>query len=205
MTFSAIHTLFGILGYILLICGSTLYALQVNKRTPAVRWTILLLCITASVFPFGTLAAVGYLRGVCGDLSLLTQILLGCTVIHHVAGWKLLCEQDRRFLFTIIGVAGLVLYTTAGRYWHFDAYALGFSGMAIVLVLVPLTLWLWRSRPCAGLVLLVSVGAFNLKVLDSTNVWDYLIDPWVTIYAWGNIVVGLSTTYLKRVSRLATE
>lgn len=205
MTFPDVQDLFGNLGYVLLISGIALYALQGMKRRPGVRWTILLLCVGGSLSPIGGLAITGYVRGVCGDLSVVTQILLGCIVIHHAGGHRLLDAQDRQALFMTIAPAGLVLYATAGRYWQFDAYVWGFDGTAIVLILLPVSLWLWRRRPRAGLVLLAGIVAWNLGLLESTNLWDYLMDPWVTLVAWGSLVHALYSTYAAGTGRLAVE
>jgi hypothetical protein len=50
-----------------------------------------------------------------------------------------------------------------------------FPGFLSLIFLVTLVLLFFRNRFSA--VLLAAVIAYNLRLLESTNLWDYLVDP----------------------------
>ena len=54
-----------------------------------------------------------------------------------------------------------------------------------MVVLALATIICWRYRPGAALVILFGVLAFDLGLLTSTNLWDYLLDLPLVLFAWG--------------------
>ena len=58
-------------------------------------------------------------------------------------------------------------------------------GGALVLVAGAWTL----RQPAAAILVLVAVIAFDLRLVESDNLWDYVLDGWITLYAWGWVVL----------------
>jgi hypothetical protein len=75
----------------------------------------------------------------------------------------------------------------------FDPYALGFAGPArgllLVLSLLALFAW-WGGRILLLLAILLGIGAYRLGLLESSNLWDYLLDPWLAVAAAGFTIFG---------------
>ena len=64
---------------------------------------------------------------------------------------------------------------------------MGFGDFRFSTALMLLGLYVWISRYyvlCAWLA--ISQMAWYLQLLPSDNLWDYLIDPWIALFApWG--------------------
>jgi hypothetical protein len=61
----------------------------------------------------------------------------------------------------------------------------------------------WCFRPVAAVMLLLGVVAFDLNLLASTNIWDYLLDPALVLFAWGWGLVLLMRRFRAPSSSLA--
>jgi hypothetical protein len=84
----------------------------------------------------------------------------------------------------LVLIGGLVLYPFALGLTYFDPYALGYDSRAFLVVLFSFALWaVYRGYGLITVCLTASVLAHSLGILESRNLWDYLIDPWLTIYA----------------------
>ena len=64
----------------------------------------------------------------------------------------------------------------------FDPYRLGFvpSGLLAALFVVAVLAWL-RQFYVLLLCILVAVSSHALELMESPNLWDYLVDPWVVV------------------------
>ena len=73
--------------------------------------------------------------------------------------------------------ASLVLYPSALGLSRFDVYCSGwhFGFLTIATAIVAIIL-IWKKNRC-GILLLLAFTAFDLHLQPSTNLWDYLIDP----------------------------
>jgi len=145
---------------------------------------LLLAALVAALFPLGALPAAGYLRGIVGDLSVTTVLLLGRGLLRPVLGWAAIDARSRLALQILVAAGGLALYPMAFGLGPLDPYRLGYASpwflagllaLAVAAGLRRLTLVTW----CLALAVLGwAVGA-----TESRNLWDYLVDPLVA--AWG--------------------
>ncbi|HTY04851.1 MAG TPA: hypothetical protein VMC81_14105 [Rhodocyclaceae bacterium] len=78
----------------------------------------------------------------------------------------------------VISIAGLVFYVLALGMGNFDPYQTGYHPVLLVALLAApaVVLW-WRNQPVWLWLLAVDLLAFSAHVLESTNFWDYAIDP----------------------------
>jgi hypothetical protein len=134
--------------------------------------------------PVHGVAALGYLRGIAGDLSAPSLLLLASVLVGFLGGPRL---HDRRELsaLTAFVLAGAVfLYPMALGLTAWDPYALGFAGRERVLVValaaVALVSW-YRGFWLVVLGIVLALAAFRLELLESRNLWDYLLDPWLVV------------------------
>ena len=144
----------------------------------------LLAAVVAALVPFGALPAAGYLRGIVGDLSVTTVLLLLRSLLRPALGWPAIDARSRLALEILVVAGGLVLYPLALGSGPFDPYRLGYANpwflggllaLAVAAGLRRLTLVAW----CLALAVL----AWAVGVYESRNLWDYLVDPLVA--AWG--------------------
>jgi hypothetical protein len=168
--------------------------------------------LTATVFivslvPFCGMPLAGYVRGMVGDLSITTVVLAWaallqpcCAVVGRVltrhVGLKpdlrsngLFGFKQRDQLLLLVAAAAMFLYPMTLGMSLYDPYRLGYGDMVFVaLVLMSaIASWLLRSN-LIGLCLALATLAWSLGWYESTNLWDYLIDPLVAIYAMSALV-----------------
>ena len=177
-------SILGLLGASLLVAAAGRLLLQRANLPPLWRAGAVALMLAIGWIPWRGLPAVGYLRGVIGDLSLPTLLLLATGIASYVAGTPRITTRALGRCFTAIIAAALFLYPMALGLGGFDPYGLGQGSYAFATVLLLLTVAAWAAREYFGaLSLLVAVAAYLAGLLDSTNLWDYLIDPLVAGYA----------------------
>jgi hypothetical protein len=161
-----------------------------RRGAPPPRWCGLVGLAAAAVawVPVKDIPVGGYLRGTLGDLSVTTMLLLGAAVLG-VSGRSLLDGKARTALYGWAVAAGLILYPLTLGLTRWDPYALGFQPRGLVVVVAVIVIgWWWCQRRRAAVVLIAGVTAFDLGVLESGNLWDYLLDPWLFGWAAGSLV-----------------
>lgn len=138
----------------------------------------------AMLVPLGALPIAAYVRGAIGDLSVLTLALLLRAVLARLSGWEPIEERTRLALQSFIALAALVLYPMALGFGPFDPYRLGYGNPWLVgaLCLVALAAW-FRRMPLVALCIALAVLTWAVGWYESSNLWDYLLDPAVSIYA----------------------
>ena len=84
----------------------------------------------------------------------------------------------------LIVITALVLYPLALGISSFDPYRLGFGNLWFIvgLLIVALAAW-FQQYTLIALSISLAVLAWSVGWYESNNLWNYLIDPWVSIYA----------------------
>jgi len=132
-------------------------------------------------FPYGPL---WWLRGLTGDLSMTTLILLLAAVYHQLSGKFLIAPQERKYILWSVAMLGLVFYPLALGVGQVDPYAWGYANPYMIGGLLGLSLLMFlRQYHAIAIMLLVAVLAWDIQLLQSVNLWDYLLDPFVFFYA----------------------
>jgi hypothetical protein len=146
-------------------------------------WGLVAALVVAFV-PLGTLSLVGYLRGVIGDLSLPTTLLLLRGLLRPVFDWKPIDARSRLALQALAATGGLALYPLTLRSGSLDPYRLGYADHWFLGALFLLALGAWFCQLYwVALSLALTVFAWALGYCESRNLWDYLLDPFLA--AWG--------------------
>jgi hypothetical protein len=142
-----------------------------------------------SLIPFGTMPIAAYVRGVTGDLSITTLVLLWFVLLRPWCGCVTVEAKHRRALLILIVLAALSLYPMALGIGAYDPYRLGYGDPLFVsaLLLLALAAWFWKSTLIA-LCIAFATLAWAVGWYESNNLWDYLLDPFITIYALASIM-----------------
>ena len=138
--------------------------------------------------PIEGIPVVGYVRGIAGDLSITTLLLLASAAVAIASGPKLHDRRELQTLAAFVLAGAAFLYPMALGLTSFDPYALGYPGRirGFLFGLAPVALFAWfRGRLLLLLAVVLALAAFRFELLDSRNLWDYLIDPWLTVYLAG--------------------
>jgi hypothetical protein len=79
----------------------------------------------------------------------------------------------------------------------FDPYTLGFSAVGLPAAIIALAaVCAWRRYWLLTTVSILSLAAYGIGLLESSNAWDYLIDPLLWLYALFATCVTLAKKYL---------
>lgn len=114
------------------------------------------------------------LRALWGDPSVTTLQLITLSVVGRTPA----LFQNSWRVPAAIAVSGLLFYPLALGAGDFDPYRLGYQpALLVMLFAIPaLTLW-WRGQHMWLWILAVDLAAFAAHLLESTNFWDYVMDP----------------------------
>jgi hypothetical protein len=120
--------------------------------------------------PLWGLSAAGFVRGMTGDLSVPSVMLLALALARSLSGRDWVAAANRQAL-------GLSM---------FDPYRAGYGNLWFMAALFVLAIWAaLRYSALLALGLGLAVAAWTAGWYESTNLWDYLLDPWVAVYAIG--------------------
>ena len=179
-------SLMGLTGCWLLTASVVVFIKKLRRLPWMVRACILLALIVLGFLPVGGLPLAGYIRGLTGDLSITTWILLIAASVSFVADRELYAARSKTVLMFVVLSGGVFLYPMALGLTYFDPYTLGYGSRPFLVVLFVLALWaVQRELYLVALCLCASVLAHSMGLLESRNLWDYLLDVWVVLYAMG--------------------
>lgn len=154
-----------------------------KQRSLLTRLIVMLIAFGCSLLPIAGTDVAGYALGHFGTLSVTSLVLLWLTA-NKVTVFEP-TNRDRRPHARPICIAllGVILYPAALGFLPIDFYLIGYN--------------LYFAWTVLGLSLFAMVGGFNLlatccaisvccwklQLHESTNLFDYLIDPWVWFYS----------------------
>ncbi|MCF6281732.1 MAG: hypothetical protein L3J28_05880 [Candidatus Polarisedimenticolaceae bacterium] len=189
------------IGWILsaLTLASLVFLLLPRRSNPL----ILIALIAACLLPlFYNLSAAEYFRGFFGDLSLTTQLLLYGALFSRFTGAPLYNCCEKWTLFSLIAITGALFYPFALGLTYTDPYIWGFSSYLMLAIVVTLALLAWQRRwYFSTLIISVALLGWSFGLLESRNLWDYLLDPAIFIYTAMGCLIKLFTTYLQRAKK----
>ena len=172
----------GLLGSALAIAVIGARLLGACRMPPASLRRALAAIFLLSLLPLGGLPLAGYLRGAIGDLSITSVVLLGAAGLRLLRGWTM--PSDRSQLLLLIAIAAAGFYPLALGWGEYDPYRLGYGSLALLGYLLGLSLLAaWKRFHVIAFTIALSVLAWSTGWYESNNLWDYLLDPLVSIYA----------------------
>ena len=160
-------------------------------------WIPTLILASASaltvILPISGLTTGRWLISLYANPSIPLTALLFSWVLKNAFQMNLL---DMRAIQTCRGfsiLAGAALYPMALGAGAFDPYPAGWHFSWLFVILLGATLMLLFLKNRFSVVLLATILAYNLHLLESSNLWDYLVDPILALVA----VAGLTITIVK--------
>jgi len=196
---SAFTDLTGLAG-LALAAASACTAAPLSGRTRAV---LAILAAALVLAPLGDLPVAAYLRGVTGDLSVTTVLLLLRFALGRQFGWGPTDARERLALQITIAVAAVFLYPLALGLGPFDPYRPGFGDPWMIGALSLAALAAWRARmQLVALCLATALLAWAVGGYESENLWDYLLDPLLSVWAMGALALRAARRLLSKLAAL---
>lgn len=163
----------GLLGH-LLLWGQLGFVFPVLCRLSGRRRGLILLAGLGLAWLTGLVYVA---RGVIGDLSVVTQLLLVLSCLRGF-GLEMPATSGLRRP-TALGVVFIlvILYSSALGYVRVDLYSEGYQPRGLLIGLAVALALCWRWQRGLALALLAGLAAWECGWLESTNLWDYLADP----------------------------
>jgi hypothetical protein len=138
--------------------------------------------------PVEGIPVAGYVRGMGGEPSVTTLLLVASAIVAFASGRKLYDSHQLETLAFFVLSGAAFLYPMSLGLTSFDPYALGYPERirALLLALAPVAVFAWlRRKPLLLLAIVLALAAHRFRLLDSRNLWDYLLDPWITLVLAG--------------------
>lgn len=174
------------------ICIWALQKFSPNPFPFAVKLFLVLLIGNVLFWPLGLgmeLPLVAYVRGVTGDLSIVLTLLL----------WSSLLPSSKptpiafKFAIAIIAIG---FYPFALGLGMLDPYAWGYGSMAFLIAVLVFAVVCALANWTKGVwIIAIAIIAWAAHWHESTNLWDYLLDPFLAIWA---LVAFIGMLYRRR-------
>ena len=169
---------------------------SVMPKTSQWAVSLLVILLLGLWLPWGDagLPLLAYARGVVSDLSVTSVLLSVLWMGQRMDIMPALRQAEKQMAYAVLALVAAVLYPTALGWGDWDAYRLGWGAPSLVMGLSLLALsCFWMGLRLLPLLIAAAVMAWSLGILESGNLWDYLIDPWIACVAIGVALrLGLS-------------
>jgi len=166
--------------------GLILFKIRITGCIP----TVILAALSAVmvIVPMGDLPVGRWLISVFPNPSIPLTALLFSWIFKNAFSLNLLNTEATQTCRVFSLLAGGALYPMALGAGPFDPYCAGwhFSWLFVVLLVVTLALLFLLNR--FSVVLLATICAYNLHLLESSNLWDYLVDPVLVLVSVGTLL-----------------
>jgi hypothetical protein len=186
--------LVALMGIALVLCAGCLRLVDFIQRSSvagitrsarSAKW-VTAICFVVLWCPVGSacLPLVAYIRGISSDLSI-TLVALACLYLRQrLFGLGVVEVRERLALNVVIAVAALFLYPLGLGWGDWDIYRTGWGapGMWVGLLILSLFCWAQGFR-LVPIFVALALLAWCFGLLESRNLWDYLIDPWLAFAA----------------------
>ena len=157
--------------------------LPASERGWALRLALLIALAVLLVIPFSGTRPVEALRALTGDLSITTLMLLIAASRCRICNLPSPPRSQTRNLLLLVVVAAVFLYPAGLGIGQWDPYRLGYGSTLPLLVALVVPVALLLRQYLIATIVAAALLAYGLRLLESENLWDYLLDPWLTVYA----------------------
>jgi hypothetical protein len=158
----------------------------------AIRLLVILLLANLFFWPLGMsleLPLSAYVRGVTGELSIVTMLLLWSSILPAAKKTPLGFKVP-------IALITIVFYPLALGFGMVDPYAWGFGSIALLIAIILFAVACGLAGWIKGVwIISFAIMAWAAHWHESANLWDYVLDPFLAIWA---VIAIPNTIYLKR-------
>jgi hypothetical protein len=182
---NTIQTLLPLLTSALLMASLVLAIAHRWLSKPTYRFILIVAAFGLSLIQINDLSIAHYLAGLFGNLSITSVVLLGSYLVYRCTGNTVhpTITSDLLRINLIIAITALIFYPSALGAINQDLYAEGYYPVVLgPIMFAVFTLAIVRNWYYLAAIIGVVFAAYGLGVLESDNLWDYLMDPLLSIY-----------------------
>lgn len=187
---------FAVVGVALALCAGALSLRRFGRHKNFalsfwVKGLLLALFIALLVpKPGANIPLAAFFRGFTGDLSITLLALSVWSLCHRLWDTSAISKRELTVLLAVVVAAALLLYPTALGWGDWDAYRLGWGSwwlLSALLLLCAVSIWL--SFFVLPALMALALLAWSFGLMESGNLWDYLMDPWLSAFALGFVFI----------------
>jgi hypothetical protein len=166
------------LSMLLLSLALATVLLPLNRLPPAWRLAMLVVIAALVLLPVSNYPGWYYVRSIFGDPSVTALLFYIALLLQQYFSLPLYRPTEWVLLRWLLIAMTALLYPFALGLTMFDSYSLGYSNPWLLALVFIISLFCWlRSYYFLALIITAAVVAHSLQLLESRNLWDYLIDP----------------------------
>ena len=149
------------------------------------------------------LPIVAYIRGISSDLSVTLVVLCCWSLCHRAYGLAAISQREQTAVMLAVAGAALFMYPLALGWGNWDAYRLGWGntleawGMWLALLALCFVCWV-KNLQVLPVLITLALLAWTLGLMESGNLWDYLLDPWLSVFALGFVFIKYLCVFFRR-------
>ena len=167
-----------------------------SKEIPlAIRLLAVLLLVNLFFWPLGMsleLPLSAYVRGVTGELSIVTMLLLWSSMLPAA-------KKTPLGFKVAVALIAIAFYPLALGLGMLDPYAWGYGSIGFLIATIFFAIACGLAGWTKGVwILSIAIIAWTLHWHESANLWDYLLDPFLAIWA---LLAVPNAIYQKRRER----
>lgn len=152
-----------------------------SKEIPfAIRLLVVLLLVNLFFWPLGMsleLPLSAYVRGVTGELSIVTMLLLWSSILPAA-------KKTPMGFKVPVALIAIMFYPLALGLGMFDPYVWGYGSIGLLIATILFAIVCGLAGWTKGVwILSFAIIAWAAHWHESTNLWDYLLDPFLVIWA----------------------
>ena len=163
------------------------------------RPTLIIMLISAFIvlIPVAGLPLARWIISFNANFSISLTAILFYKVTENSSGVKLLDKNALLTCWVFSLTAGVILYPMALGLGGFDPYQAGWGFSWLFAVMCGVTILLLIMKNRFAVVLIAAILAYNFHLLESTNFWDYLVDPFMVLVS----CIALIRVLLRRLGK----
>ncbi|KOR30792.1 hypothetical protein TI04_04115 [Achromatium sp. WMS2] len=114
-----------------------------------------------------------------------SSLILIALAVGNLLQWGIrISSFELNLLLGVASILGPVLHATASGWTSFNLYTLGFTSVMLALGVGMIAAGAWIGDfKLIAILMLTALWAWLLNLGESQNLWDYLLDPWLVLYA----------------------
>ena len=147
----------------------------------AALFTGMLLAAGILIIPIGGLSVARWLASFSNSFSIPLMGILGIAIVKQTFSRTIFSPCDWKAVWLFGAIASFILYPSALGLSRVDTYVWGWGCGPVFIGTALLTMALLFMGNRFGVLLLLALAAFIVPLQESTNLWDYLIDPFYAV------------------------
>lgn len=159
--------------------------LPLNRAGTLVKLVCLSGLLILALLPFDGINLAMAVRALTGDISITAFFWLACACVNRSRTPRTKLSPSLVLPAASLVVLGaLFLYPASLGLSQWDPYRLGYHLPLALCCGALVALCCWRRYYFAAMAISLALAARAGDLLESSNLWDYLLDPWLAIYCF---------------------